>query len=359
MSKTLILSALLASCTATASAATLSSTFTSFYVFGDSNSDPGNLGSFGPPPPYFNNQFSNGPVWTDLLDDQFETGDPNDIRTSNYAFGGAKVTETSDVPDLPLQLEVFVADLDPSIPDPLPGTPVLGDRPLISLWFGANDIRAIYTDYLAARDASSALTGDAAQAAIEAAQNAARLEASQAGALFGQALAQIAAVPQIGDILTLTTADAGATPEYDEPVSIALLTELSLLFNDALNVATEQIEAAGTNVYKIDIFGLQQQVAADPDAFGLTNATDACLTFTVSGQSLCSDPDSYLYWDDIGHLSGAAHSVLAGIVEQSILAEVATQDPDLTPVPLPASLPFLAAGLAVFGGLRLRRGKPA
>lgn len=355
MTKTLLLSAVLAGFAASASAATLSSTFTSFYVLGDSNSDFGNLGALGPPPPYFNGQFSNGPVWADLLDDQFDTGDPDNIRTWNYAFGGARVTETSDVPDLPTQLQVFAADLDPTAPDPLPGTPVLGDRPLVSLWFGANDIRSIYTQYLAARDATTALTADAAQAAIEAAQASARAQASETGALFGQAIAQVAAAPQIGDILTMTTADAGATPEYDDPVDIALLTELSLLFNDALSLATDQIEANGTNIYTIDIFQLQQDVAASPSAFGFANATDACLTFTVTGPSLCADPSTYLYWDDVGHLSGAAHFALAGIVEQSILAEVAIQDPTLTAVPLPASMPALAAGLAMIGGLRLTR----
>ncbi|MEM6409374.1 MAG: SGNH/GDSL hydrolase family protein [Pseudomonadota bacterium] len=359
MTQKILLSSALACFAFPASAATLSDTFTSFYVLGDSNSDFGNLGPDGPPPPYFNSQFSNGPVWADILDDQFETGDPDDIRTWNYAFGGAKVTETSDVPDLPTQLSVFAADLDPSAPDPLPGTPELGERPLVALWFGANDIRSIYTEYLEARDAAELLGGAAADAAIAAAQESARTAATETGALFGASIGLVAAAPQINDILTFTTADAGATPEYDDPIDNALLSELSMLYNGALGAELEAIKSGGTNVYTVDIFQLQQDVAAAPGAFGFTNVTDPCLTFDPSGAPLiCDAPESYLFWDEIGHLSGAAHAALAGIVEGQVTAEVAAQG-GLTPVPLPAAAPALGLGIALLGGLSWRKKRRA
>jgi outer membrane lipase/esterase len=329
-------------------AATLSDVFTSFYVLGDSNSDFGNLGDFGPPPPYFIGQFSNGPVWADILDDQFETGDPDDIRTWNYAFGGARVTETSDVPDLPSQLGLFGADLDPTVDDPLPGTPVLGDRPLVSIWFGANDIRGIYQEYEAAVDAAAGLD-DAARLEAEAmARAAAQAAASGVGALYGATLENISRVPQFGDLLSFNTADSGATPEYPDPADSLLLTELSALFNSELDASLGRIMDQGVNVYSVDIFGLQQQVRADPAAFGLSNATDACLTFTLTGPVICDDPNSYLYWDEVGHLSGAAHAALAGIVEETVLSAA------VTPIPLPASLPALGAGLGLLGLLRWR-----
>lgn len=331
-------------------AATLSDTFTSFYVLGDSNSDFGNLGPFGPPPPYFNGQFSNGPVWADILDDQFQTGDPDDIRTRNYAFGGARVTETSDVPDLPTQLGVFAADLDPTVDDPLPGTPVLGDRPLVSVWFGANDIRGIYQDFETEVAAADSLDDTARLAAVEAARAAALVAASSVGALYGATLESVSAqAPEFGDVLSLNTADSGLTPEYTDPSDVMLLTELSRAFNTQLDASLLRIEGQGVNVYTVDIFGLQQQVLDNPAAFGFTNATDACLSFTISGPLLCDDPDSYLYWDDVGHLTGAAHRVLAGIVEETVLnAQVA-------PVPLPASFPALGAGLGLLGLLRWRK----
>jgi outer membrane lipase/esterase len=340
-----------------ASAATLSDVFTSFFVLGDSNSDFGNLGPDGPPPPYFNSQFSNGPVWADILDDQFETGDPNDIRTWNYAFGGAKVTETSNVPDLPTQLNVFAADLDPSVPDPLDGTPTLGDRPLVSVWFGANDIRGIYTSYLDAVDAAVALNGAAKDAAILAAQTTAKSEAQSVGALYGSILGNISGFPQFGDLLALTTADAGLTPEYPNLTDSMFLTQLSALFNDQLNQSLAAIAASGVNVYTVDIFQLQKDVGANPAAFGFTNVTDPCLTFGATGPAICSNPDDYLFWDEVGHLSGSAHAALAGIVENTVLAGVAIQS--VTPVPLPASLPALAIGLGLMGALRLRQTRRA
>lgn len=340
-----------------ASAATLGDVFSSFFVLGDSNSDAGNLGANGPPPPYFNSQFSNGPVWADILDDQFETGDPNDIRTRNYAFGGAKVTETSNVPDLPTQLNVFAADLDPGVPDPLNGTPTLGDRPLVSVWFGANDIRGIYTSYLDQVDAALGLNGAAQDAAILAAQMAAKSEAQAVGAQYGSILGNISSFPQFGDLLALTTADAGLTPEYPGLTDSMFLTQLSALFNDQLDQSLAAIAASGVNVYTVDIFQLQKDVAADPAAFGLTNVTDPCLTFGAAGPAICSNPDAYLFWDEVGHLSGAAHAALAGIAEDTVLAGVANQS--VTPVPLPGSLPALAMGLGLIGALRFRPARQA
>lgn len=322
-------------CVSPASAATLSDVFTSFYVLGDSNSDFGNLGENGPPPPYFNGQFSNGPVWADILDDAFE--DPDEIRTWNYAFGGARVTESSDVPDLPTQIQVFAADLDPTLDDPLPGTPVLGARPLVSVWFGANDIRAIYQDYLAAVEAGDAQARDVALG-----------QAATAGTIYGGTLEAVSSDPRFNDLLTFTTADAAATPEYTTPDP--LLGELVEVFNSQLLASLATIEDAGVNVFTVDVFGLQQQVAANPAAFGFDNVTDACLTFEGGEPRLCDTPETYLFWDEVGHLSGAGHAALAGIVEETVIAQV-------TPIPLPATFPALGAALAGFGLLRLRRRK--
>lgn len=336
-----------------ASAATLSDVFSSFYVLGDSNSDFGNLGSNGPPPPYFNSQFSNGPVWADLLDDQFQTGDPDNIRTWNYAFGGARVTETSNVPDLPTQLNIFAADIDPNTPDPLVGTPTLGDRPLVSIWFGANDIRSIYQTYLAAVEAAAVLDVIAQATAIDQAKAAALAAAAQVGEIYGATLQAVAQTPGFNDLLAFTTGDASKTPEYDSPVDASLLTDLSTLFNTQVTTSLSAIENTGTSVYLVDVFALQQQIEADAAAFGLTNATDPCLTFGQTGANICATPETYLYWDQVGHLSGAAHAALAGIVTQTVLDAQGAP----APVPLPASLPALAFGITVLTGLRRRKTK--
>lgn len=336
------------SLTGGAQAATLADTFTSFYVLGDSNSDPGNFGPNGPPPPYFNGQFSNGPVWADIIDDDFETGDPDNIRTENYAFGGARVTEDSDAPDLPLQLQLFAADLDPNIPDPLFGTPVLGDRPLLSVWFGANDIRSIYQDYEAAIGSVGGLAQAAQEAALAQAADVARAAAAQTGAIYGSTLELMAQDPRLSDLLSFTTADAGLTPEYAS-ANFELLTELSLLFNAELDASLSRIETLGVNVYSVDVFAIQQQVFADPSRFGVEEVREPCLTLEPGGLAQCSDPETYLYWDEVGHLSGAAHAILAEIVTDTVLSA------QPAPVPLPAGLPLMLAGLGGLATLRCRK----
>ena len=88
---------------APAYAAPIADEYTSFFVLGDSLSDPGNLfaatgGETPPSPPYFEGRFSNGPVFTEYLAEGFAVSE-------NFAFGGAQAVSDDDaIPDLPEQL---------------------------------------------------------------------------------------------------------------------------------------------------------------------------------------------------------------------------------------------------------------
>ena len=77
----------------------------SFYVFGDSLSDDGNLFDLtgNPPPPYFEGRFSNGPVWADTA--AGAVAGP----TANFAFGGARAEGPGPqgLPDLDAQIDLF------------------------------------------------------------------------------------------------------------------------------------------------------------------------------------------------------------------------------------------------------------
>lgn len=335
---------------AQAGAGTLGENFSSFFVLGDSNSDFGNLADAGPPPPYFSGQFSNGPVWADVLDEQFGGRHPDDgvLNTWNYAFGGARSTESTDVPDLPTQLLVFLADLDPDVPDPLDDTPEAGDRPLVGLWFGANDVRAAAEGYLADLGAIDPVLNAAEQgAAAEAAFDDALAIVEEAAATQIEAFSILGEQPGFDDFLTFTTysgipdPDAARTPAFD----------LTLAFNAALLDGIAGLSGSDDTFYVVDVFSIGVDLAVNGGAvLGFENVSEPCLTFVDGAPAVCENPDSYLIWDDVGHLTGAAHATLASIVEDEILSA------QPAPIPLPAGFPLLLAG--IFGlGVLGRRGR--
>jgi len=75
MLRTTALAATVAMSSATAQAASVWEDYSSFWVLGDSLSDTGNLanatGGAVPGPAYFNNRFSNGPIWADYISRRF------------------------------------------------------------------------------------------------------------------------------------------------------------------------------------------------------------------------------------------------------------------------------------------------
>src|SRR6185437_1332207 len=74
--------------------------YSGIVVFGDSLSDPGNIPRFFglnyPPAPYFENQFSDGPVYAKYLDGLFGISTP----LQDFAIGGAG-TGTNNIGGLP------------------------------------------------------------------------------------------------------------------------------------------------------------------------------------------------------------------------------------------------------------------
>ncbi|MEO9469370.1 SGNH/GDSL hydrolase family protein [Parasphingorhabdus sp.] len=115
--------------------------FTSLTVFGDSLVDAGNIftatGGAIPDPNlgYFNGRFTNGFDYTDLLSIEL-FGAPTVASLqggTNFAFGGARASETSGVPDLGEQLGAYAAYLT------VPGNEV-DENGLFILNFGGNDI---------------------------------------------------------------------------------------------------------------------------------------------------------------------------------------------------------------------------
>lgn len=280
----------------TASAVSVPDHFSSFWVLGDSLSDPGNVfaatgGLVPTSPPYFEGRFSNGPIWAEFLTDAFAAdGKP----TGNFAFGGAKAIADADlVPDLELQALTLTAERGS-----------FGARPLVSIWMGGNDVRGA-ADPLASAIAAAQKIGDVADAL----------------ALLG-----------IRDFLI-----------FDVP---ALILPGGDAFNAALADEIAEIRSANT-VYEVNTQAVLAAIALDPSS-EITNFTDPCLeTVSLVVLSVCSPQEAKarLRFDDI-HPNAEAHEHLARAAAASIAV-----------VPLPAGAPLLLMGVAALAiGVRRSRG---
>ncbi len=79
--------------------------------------------------------------------------------------------------------------------------------------------------------------------------------------------------------------------------------------NAALDGVVQQLAALpGIRIVRLEAQRLLNDVVARPDAFGLTDVTNACVT-TVQPFT-CDRPDQVLFWDGI-HPTKAAHAIIA------------------------------------------------
>lgn len=309
--------------TVAAPAATLTDTYSSLVVFGDSLSDIGNVfaqtgGAF-PPPPYFNGQFSNDAVWADQVGQDFT----NAGRLSlNFAFGGAKaVTDADTSPDLAFQVDLFKGFTQTA------NAAFLGPRPLGVVFFGGNDL------FAAAKEAD----------ALQLARAAARAVREQVETLAGLGLR---------DLVLVNSIDISGTPrvlvEGDSDPKTASLA--SKAFNEIMARQFVAKPVLYNDVRLFDFAALSAGLLADPASAGITNVTDACIvTLACIG---FGQQDSFLFWDSV-HPNGVAHSLIAdafrlGANQSSLL---------VSPVPLPAGAWSLLGALALLGAARaVRRG---
>ena len=77
--------------------------------------------------------------------------------------------------------------------------------------------------------------------------------------------------------------------------------------NKALNTSLLESSKAdrNVNIIPLDVRALSESIVANPNRFGLTTVTEACLTEA----GVCSNPELYMVWDWI-HPSAAMHSLI-------------------------------------------------
>ena len=115
-------------------------------------------------------------------------------------------------------------------------------------------------------------------------------------------------------------------------------------FNATLARRAEGLRRGGVNVIGVDMFELFNELLADPQAFGVANATAPCLVPPSAGGpgSYCgADVAPLLAFFDPVHPNATIHAQIADRVRASVV-----------PVPLPAPAALL---LVALGGLALVR----
>ncbi len=271
--------------------------YTSFWVLGDSLSDPGNIfeatgGAIPPSPPYFEGRFSNGPVWADYLTDTFEAhGKP----TGNFAHGGATaVTDADQIPDLDAQLTLLAG-----------ASTFYGERPLAALWFGGNDILGA-ADPFAASDAAVAKVSGTAQALL--------------GAGFEDVL--------VFDLPGL------------EPAAV--------YFNTVMDAELDKLQGLGANLIDIEVTPIINAIALDPSSAITDFVTPCVVRDGATIVSLCTEEEAKarLRFDAV-HPNAEVHERVAAAVEAELAA-----------VPLPGAAWALLTGLVALR-LGARRKSPA
>ncbi len=333
--------------------------FTSFFSFGDSLTDDGKLGLLAPPS--FEGRFSNGPTYAEIIAEDFEA---NGHDTGNLALGGATAGDTnlSPIPGAPLntfsaQIGVFADALGLAGPGDTPNPlitglapaptfdtapPDTGSNPLLSAFFGANDLFQAFgiagSGSIDPVDAPAFLINSAFAAADAVETGIRALNALDPG-LFD-------------DFLVVALPNLGVTPAF---ASNPLATPVTDAFNGRLALNILGLQNEGINVVGFDPNDVLDEIIADAllnggEAFGITDVTTPCrISFSDPTGPSCLDfdidPNTLLFGDSV-HPNAVAQALLAQ--ELSGLIEIA-------PVPLPASLPLMLSVLAGMGFVARRR----
>lgn len=304
--------------------------FSQIVIFGDSLSDSGNnfaAGAYDPGQvitsnfyvptntydkgPFPTGVYSNGPVWASYFAGALGlSAIPSVIpglNGTNFAFGGATTTGGAQVPSLTSQLGQFLQGT---------GGQAASDA-LYVIAGGGNNARA----------AGVALQGKTFAEQISIFTNNASSFATDVGNMVDTL--QLAGAQ---NIIVWNAPDLGATPFAKITATQGVGTLLATTMNEAL--AYRLSSEKGVKIF--DVFGLVQQVQANPDDFDLTNATDAC------GAAINNcDPDQALFWDAI-HPTTRGHQILA----QGML---------VTAVPEPGTYGLMAVGLLLVAAAARRR----
>ena len=295
--------------------------FSNIYFFGDSLTDVGNVHNLSGIPaeslPYDDaGRASNGPIFADYLAQGLGfTATPSTSGGNNYAFGGART-----------RYQLF-------------GAPFMGILDQINAFTGLSgsaDSQALYVVWGGSNNLQDLIVGKKVDAL-----------GNPIPDLFSTVADLISGIQSLYNdgartFLVPNVPDLGLTPRVSEYGSQAVFIAnlLSLQFNELLGLALTELDKtlADIEIIAFDTYGALNDIVANPGDYGLTDTTHRCYTgddlkFTGGG-SVCSTPESYLFWDGI-HPTTTVHAILG--------AEM------LAAVPEPGTMMLIATALLALG----------
>lgn len=347
MRLTTIVAIVFTTCASAASATSLTDLFSSYIALGDSLTDDGKLVQQAPPS--FEGRFSNGRTYAEIIADQFAVAEnlalggatAGDVNANQASFVGPAEALFNAFGTLNRQIDTLEAQVS------IPGvSAALGSTPLISVFFGANDLL---------QNLGSALAG------VEVGRNTANL--------VGDGVRRIAGLnPNFDTFLLLNLPNLANTPLFSSPANpesafAPLAFAETNAFNEELGVVAQQLRNEGLTVIEFDVDAVFQQILSGAVDLGISDLTGQCIAdFTVfdASDSNCSfvefDPTTGLPVFDLALADDLlfVDSIHPNRVAQSALADFAT-DRVLAAVPLPAGLPLLLAGLGMLVVVRRRQ----
>lgn len=276
-----------AACAALLSAASIAhaQAFTRLVSFGDSLSDVGNVASqtfnISPGANYYQNRYSNGPLWIDVLSSRLNVGASVNSRAGgyNYATGGTTsgTGYTSPVffvnlPNAGQQVTDYLAARTP------------GADELITIWTSGNDFLDGQTDPNVPANNVQTLLNRLATAGAK-------------------------------NIVVSNLPPLGETPRYNTTADRAMMNFRSLAFNTALATRLDSFASSnpGISLFRVDIAGLFNAMLANPAVYGFTNVTGRAL----NGSTVVPNPDQYVFYDDV-HPTRVAHGLIGELTLDAV-----------------------------------------
>jgi outer membrane lipase/esterase len=282
--------------------------YSSIVIFGDSLSDPGNIpkliGINYPPPPYFENQFTNGPVYAKYLNGIFGISGP----LQDFAIGGAE-SGTANIGGLPGNPSIGLpnAGIEGEITYYLQNKPTAGPRDLFIVWGGANDYLNIAQGLsglgLSDTGLKNYLTAPGGPVTVTVSNlvtDVTRLAAIGVKSFVVPNLPNLGATPLLNG--NTTTASDGAL--------------LSSLHNQALATAVGQLQQQlHVNITIVDINSVVNDILANPAKYGVdpNHTTQRC----IQNPACVANHQNYFFWDDV-HPTRLLQQQLAYVFQASL-----------------------------------------